>query len=110
MPAEATDPNYWARLPRREAHLHDVVRELAATPRTLLLEVGACGLSPASGTGEAPAATWEDEGFGRRALLCAFGRLWLAGVEFDWQALYAGERRGRIELPTYPFERRSYWV
>jgi amino acid adenylation domain-containing protein len=44
------------------------------------------------------------------AALLALGRLWVAGAEIDWPALHAGERRLRTPLPTYPFERRRYWV
>jgi len=47
-----------------------------------------------------------DEGF----LLTALGRLWLAGVEIDWKGFYAHERRRRVPLPLYPFERRRYWL
>lgn len=36
-------------------------------------------------------------------------RLWQAGCEIDWAALYAGRPR-RVPLPTYPFQRRRYWV
>lgn len=42
-------------------------------------------------------------------LLLAVGRLWLAGVAPDWQALQAGPRQ-RVPLPTYPFERKRFWV
>src|SRR5258708_677846 len=38
----------------------------------------------------------------------ALGSLWLAGVRPDWPALYPGERRRRVSLPTYPFERKRY--
>jgi NAD(P)-dependent dehydrogenase (short-subunit alcohol dehydrogenase family)/acyl carrier protein len=38
------------------------------------------------------------------------GRLWVAGVDVDWSGFYANERRHRIPLPTYPFERQRYWV
>jgi amino acid adenylation domain-containing protein/FkbM family methyltransferase len=37
------------------------------------------------------------------------GRLWVAGVRLDWPALWRGRRR-RVPLPTYPFERRRYWI
>ncbi|HSS77368.1 MAG TPA: beta-ketoacyl synthase N-terminal-like domain-containing protein [Thermoanaerobaculia bacterium] len=40
----------------------------------------------------------------------ALGRLWLSGAEVDWQALHAGERRLRVALPTYPFQRQRYWI
>jgi acyl transferase domain-containing protein len=39
----------------------------------------------------------------------SLGRLWLAGAHPDWQALHAGNRRRRVRLPTYPFERKRYW-
>ena len=32
------------------------------------------------------------------------------GVEIDWRAFYAHERRRRVPLPTYPFERERYWI
>jgi thioesterase domain-containing protein/acyl carrier protein len=43
-------------------------------------------------------------------LLTSLGRLWLAGVRVDWPAFTAHEDRRRIPLPTYPFERRRYWI
>src|SRR6185295_6431798 len=43
-------------------------------------------------------------------LLATLGKLWLAGVEIDWTAFRGAERRRRIPLPTYPFERRPYWI
>jgi phthiocerol/phenolphthiocerol synthesis type-I polyketide synthase E len=46
----------------------------------------------------------------RAFLLGALGRLWLAGVQVDWARVHAGDRRRRVVLPTYPFERQPYWV
>jgi acyl carrier protein len=43
-------------------------------------------------------------------MLTNLGRLWLAGVKVDWKAFHKDERRQRLSLPTYPFERRHYWV
>ncbi|HSU82667.1 MAG TPA: phosphopantetheine-binding protein, partial [Thermoanaerobaculia bacterium] len=43
-------------------------------------------------------------------LLQALGRLWLAGVEPDWAGFHGGERRLRVRLPTYPFERQKFWI
>ncbi|MBK9264654.1 MAG: amino acid adenylation domain-containing protein [Polyangiaceae bacterium] len=42
------------------------------------------------------------------ALFRGLGRLWELGLDVDWQAFYAHEKRRRIPLPTYPFERRRY--
>jgi amino acid adenylation domain-containing protein len=39
------------------------------------------------------------------------GRRWLSREEgMDWLPLYEGETRRRVSLPTYPFERRRYWI
>ena len=35
---------------------------------------------------------------------------WSAGARIDWQGFYADERRSRVPLPTYPFERERYWI
>jgi acyl transferase domain-containing protein len=48
----------------------------------------------------APAAHW---------LIRATAMLWLAGAEIDWTALHGGSPR-RVPLPTYPFQRRRFWV
>ncbi|MEE8584609.1 MAG: amino acid adenylation domain-containing protein, partial [Acidobacteriota bacterium] len=37
-------------------------------------------------------------------------QLWLAGASIDWSAVYAHEKRLRVPLPTYPFERRRIWA
>jgi NAD(P)-dependent dehydrogenase (short-subunit alcohol dehydrogenase family) len=44
------------------------------------------------------------------ALLDALGRLYLANAPVAWTAFHAGGDRGRVPLPTYPFERQRYWV
>jgi thioesterase domain-containing protein/acyl carrier protein len=49
-------------------------------------------------------------GCDRERVLTALGALWTAGVEIDWAGHHGGARRRRVPLPTYPFERRSYWV
>ncbi|MFP2933973.1 SDR family oxidoreductase, partial [Pyxidicoccus sp. 3LG] len=43
-------------------------------------------------------------------VLTTLGRLWLEGVEVDWEGMYEGQTRRRVPLPTYPFERQRFWV
>ncbi len=40
----------------------------------------------------------------------ALGRLWLAGASIAWPKVWAEQRRRRLSLPTYPFERQRYWI
>ena len=46
----------------------------------------------------------------RRTRLHELGTRWAAGEDIDFSELHAHERRRRIPLPTYPFERQRYWI
>jgi polyketide synthase PksM/rhizoxin synthesis polyketide synthase/nonribosomal peptide synthetase RhiB len=37
-------------------------------------------------------------------------RSWMQGAAVDWSRLFAGERRRRVALPTYPFLRERHWL
>lgn len=43
-------------------------------------------------------------------LMNALARMWVNGVDVDWGALYEGTDAVRVQLPTYAFQRRSYWL
>lgn len=43
-------------------------------------------------------------------LLQALAQLWLKGVSPDWQKVHDGDSPSRVVLPTYPFERKRYWI
>lgn len=42
--------------------------------------------------------------------LTRIGRLWLCGRKIDWKEFCSKEKRYRLSLPTYPFERQHYWI
>ena len=44
------------------------------------------------------------------SFLSMLGTLWLHQIPLDWEPLYTNEIRKRCALPTYAFERQSYWV
>ncbi len=50
-------------------------------------------------------ADWEELG-----MMEAVGRLWLEGASVDWRSFSAGQRRLRVPLPTYPFQRKRHWI
>jgi SAM-dependent methyltransferase/acyl carrier protein len=43
-------------------------------------------------------------------MLDSLGKIYLRGVDIDWEGYDRGYLRHRIALPTYPFQRRHYWV
>jgi acyl transferase domain-containing protein len=119
-PAEATDPEYWVRHLLGTVRFADGIAELWRAPGRALLEVGpgqglaslALQARPPEADGIAvPSLPGEHEREPDQAfLLSALGRLWIEGVEVDWEGFHRGERRRRVALPTYPFERRRCWI
>jgi acyl transferase domain-containing protein len=119
--AQATDPEYWAQHLRRTVRFSDGVRALLDDEaRPVLLEVGP-GNTLASFARQHPVEKVVPAAIAslrhpreaqsdRAFLLGALGKLWLLGVKIDWDRLHAGERRRRVALPAYPFERVRYWV
>ena len=124
-PHEATDPSYWARHLRSPVRFSDGLAELVGDRQPVLLEVGPgrtlaalARRHPVSGTASGVVSSLAGssgpaprQGVGEaEAVLAALGRLWLAGVEADWQGFHAGRQRRRVSLPPTPFERRRYWL
>jgi acyl carrier protein len=119
---EATDPVYWARHMCQPVRFSESVEELLKDRQRLFLEVGPPLLStliqqhPAAASGDEQPITinllrhsYETQPDLAHALQ-ALGKLWLLGVQPDWPGFYANERRRRLLLPTYPFERQRYWI
>jgi acyl transferase domain-containing protein/acyl carrier protein len=85
--AEAVDPSHWKNVAKQQPD-----------DCSLLLD-----------RFESQPVVWLDAPQSVEDALARLGTLWARGVPVDWEAFYAGEQRRRIELPTYPFERRRYW-
>ena len=118
-PRQATDPGYWSEHLRRAVRFSTGLRALLADQDRILLEVGpgrvlttlATRHAEAHGHAIVPSLPGpKEEASDTRAMLEACGRLWLAGVKFDWRGFYKEERRLRVPLPGYPFERQSFWI
>ncbi len=117
---EATDPGYWVRHMLAPVRFADGAALLAAEPETVFLEVGPGRtlselLSQQARGSEGPAIVTSmraarEPGEDGRRLAEAAGRLWLAGADLDWEGYHRHERRRRVPLPTYPFERKRYWI
>jgi amino acid adenylation domain-containing protein len=121
---EITQPEYWTRQLRNTVLFADAVRELARTPERIFLEVGPAETlvqlirqttneketKSKSHIAVASLPSVRDGVAEDKAILNALGRLWLSGATPDWDAFHAGYTRKRILLPTYPFERKKFWV
>jgi acyl transferase domain-containing protein len=118
--AEATDPMYWTMQIRRPVRFHTARQELAQNPGHILLEVGpgrtlgTLARHPSYHVSEQVVVSSLELSRETHkdfvAMLTALGQLWLEGVPINWQGFYAHERRLRVPLPTYPFEKKRYWI
>jgi acyl transferase domain-containing protein/acyl carrier protein len=121
---DATDPEYWVRQLRCCVRFSDTLRLLIDTGGYVFAEVGPgrvlTGLvgahaKAAASARPAPAAVPTMRGADEnqddnRVLLESLGKIWAAGAPVDWERFWTGERRRRVPLPTYPYERRRFWV
>jgi len=117
---QAMDPEYWGRHLRATVRFADAARELISEPRRVLVEVGPRATlttlarqqsaDPARLVAVPTLGDSADDDAEWQSVVQAVGRLWLSGAALDWESYYAEEQRRRVPLPTYPFERKRYWV
>jgi len=117
---EATDPQYWGRHLRNCVRFNDDIVALFDDRDRVFLEVGPGRTlttllrhHPQKGTTRIVVNSLrhpEESAPDFEYMLTTLGRLWLSGVDVKWSRLYEGERRRRVHLPAYPFERQRYWI
>jgi acyl transferase domain-containing protein len=117
---DATNPDYWAKSVGRGHSFAERVSVLLKEPEQVLLEIGSGQALSAQVLAHPNKAERQivlaglpalsDQRPDDAGLLATLRRLWLAGVSVDWYGFHAHERRQRLPLPTYPFERKRYWI
>ncbi|GAA6615700.1 beta-ketoacyl synthase N-terminal-like domain-containing protein [Scytonema sp. NUACC26] len=117
---QATNPDYWCQHLRQTVRFSDGISQLIQQFEGVFLEV-------APGRTLSTLTTQHLEKKAKQQVLTSLrhvkekqsdvsfllqtlGQLWLFGVEIDWSGFYTHERRHRLPLPTYPFERQRYWI
>ncbi len=119
---DVTQPRYWSAQLRSPVRFADGLATLAdaggrAGKDLALLEVGPGNTLATFAAETAPGLPRLTSLPGPResrtdteVILDSLGRLWTRGAPVDWDGFHRTERRARVSLPTYPFERRVYWV
>lgn len=118
--AEAQSGDYWGRQVRERVRFGAGVNEVLAESGRVFVEAGPgsglSGLVRMQAQGAAPVLLsllgpgGREETNEREAVVRALARLWLEGVGVKWEEWWRGERRRRVKLPTYPFERVRCWI
>nr|WP_075660905.1 type I polyketide synthase [Streptomyces acidiscabies] len=111
--SEVSTPDYWIGHVRRPVRFADQVRRLRDQGVTRFVEVGPDGVLAAMGRECVDAGFVALQRRGRpevRTLLTGLAQAHVLGTGIDWRAVFAGTGSRRIDLPTYPFQRRPYWL
>ena len=122
---ELCSPEYWVRHVRRPVRFAEGISALREQGVTSFLELGPEGVLSGM-TAECFAAEPPDSdrkepsvvavpvlrraGEERQALHSALARIWTGGVKVDWAAPLQGSGALAVELPTYAFQRKRYWL
>jgi amino acid adenylation domain-containing protein len=117
---QAVDPGYWAVHLRRTVQFSTGLDKLLKKKQTVFVEIGpgkVLSTFVRQHTDKLPEhlvfnlMKHPDEKISDAYfLLEKVGRLWLSGIKIDWSEFSGGEKRYRIPLPTYPFEKQRFPV
>ncbi|MER5865505.1 type I polyketide synthase [Kitasatospora sp. NPDC002040] len=110
-------PDYWVRQVRQPVRFLDAIHTLEAEGVSAMLELGpdAVAAGMAAAGVQDPAATLAVPALRANrpepeTLVAALAQLHARGTTVDWSAYFAGTGARRIDLPTYAFQHRSFWL
>ena len=113
---QAPDARYWRRHAREPVEFAAGMRTLYDAGCRIFLEIGPSAVLtgmgksciPNAGTAWIPALRRGADDW--KQALSGLAELFTLGARIDWTAVDRGQRRRRLALPTYPFERQRCWI
>ena len=112
---EVVDADYWWRQLRQPVQFADSIHSVTEFGCDVILELGPQPILTGMAAGclhslsTALVACLQRDAEDTRALLTALGKLYVHGVQADFEKLNGGSSRQRLQLPTYPFQREYFW-
>jgi pimaricinolide synthase PimS1 len=110
LATELDSPEYWVRHVREAVRFSDGVQCLQEAGVTQFVELGPdavlSGMIPDSSVVPVMRKNREETA----TLVTALAHLQVSGASPDWHAYFAGSGVRRIELPTYAFHKRRFWL
>ncbi len=115
---QASDPSYWVRHAREPVRFKDTVEAMRERGAALFVELGPDPVLSAmaqevlgeSAKSAAFIPTLREGRAEQGTLTTAIARAHAEGIEVGWDAFFKGTGAKRVPLPTYPFQRKRYWL
>ncbi|GAA2780420.1 hypothetical protein GCM10010452_05310 [Crossiella cryophila] len=114
----ALDAEYWYTNLRQTVRFEDTVGGLVEQGYRFFIEmsphpvltVGVQDTVDAAGSEAIVVGSLRREEGGLTRCLTSLAEAYVGGLELDWQVVFANSGARRRELPTYPFQRRRFWL
>ncbi|WP_340147239.1 phosphopantetheine-binding protein [Ruminiclostridium josui] len=104
----ATSTDYW--LQQRNSNFSaQGLQEILSDDERIFVEIGN-GKRFLAEAGTSLISVQIENKSSSEAFIECMGKVWVYGAKVDWNKFYEEEKRHRIPLPTYPFERQRYWI
>jgi mycoketide-CoA synthase len=115
------DGAYWYTNLRQTVHFHEATQALLASATTAFIEMSPHpvltmavedtveGQGLEQGSVVAVGSLRREQGNYERFLV-SLAEAYVHGVDIDWNQLFDGESAKGVELPSYPFQRKRYWL
>ncbi|WP_257232226.1 type I polyketide synthase [Streptomyces sp. Rer75] len=108
------DAGYWYRNLRQTVRFRSAIETLTEQDHDTFIEVSSHPVLAMSVQEVADAAvvagTLRRDDGGLDRFLTSLAELWVQGVDVDWTRAFADTGASRVDLPTYAFQRRRYWL
>ncbi|MEV6978532.1 type I polyketide synthase [Kitasatospora sp. NPDC093806] len=113
-----TDPGYWVRQVREGVRFADAVATMLDLGTGAFLEVGPDAVLsgmvaeclPQDGPARAVVPSLRRDRDQARTAVEGLARLHAVGTPVAWETVFEGTGARRVDLPTYAFQRRRYWL
>ncbi|MGK7877175.1 MAG: aminotransferase class III-fold pyridoxal phosphate-dependent enzyme [Xenococcaceae cyanobacterium] len=115
-PQQILDAQYWRRHTREPVQFFPAINTLVKEGRDCFLELGPNSTLIGMGKRCCPKsiAIWlsslKKEEDDWKVILSSLTHLYLKGVDIDWSGFDRDYQRQKLHLPTYPFQRKHYWI
>ena len=118
-PQQAVSGDYWAQQLRNMVCFREGISTIAKQEDVLFLEIGPdthlTGLARQNSDitnrmAIVSSLGKKDDIDERNKIISSLGYIWANGININFESLHLDDHPCKISLPTYPFERKRYWI